>query len=210
MASTPSEDEMNEKIDALLEKMKLIEEEIEEEIENASNRLTYTVHRRKVLFTEEVRAYHRKMKKKLRQFVLDAKIGSIITAPVLLAMAPPIIILDMAVTIYQWICFPVYGIKIVPRSDFIVIDRHHLEYLNIVEKFNCAYCGYANGVANYFREIAARTEGWWCPIKHARKIKKPHSRYHTFVDYDDAAAYRKRCDELLKNGIQQNKQHEKQ
>jgi hypothetical protein len=37
--------------------------------------------------------------------------------------------------------------------------------------------------------VAARTEQCWCPIKHARAIPVPHSRYHLFVDYGDAKRY---------------------
>jgi len=33
------------------------------------------------------------------------------------------------------------------------MDRHHLAYLNVIEKLNCEYCGYANGVFAYVREI---------------------------------------------------------
>jgi len=39
---------------------------------------------------------------------------------------------------------------------------------------------YENGLAGYFREIAARTEQYWCPIKHARRIKAAHGRYPRF------------------------------
>ena len=64
------------------------------------------------------------------------------------------------------------ALKKFPRSDFIAIDRHQLAYLNVIEKVNCAYCGYANGVAAYFREVAARTEEYWCPIKARQKGEK--------------------------------------
>ena len=86
----------------------------------------------------------------------------------------------------------VYGIARVRRSDYVVMDRHHLAYLNAIEKINCEYCGYANGVFAYVREIAARTEQYWCPIRHARRIPAPHTRYRNFVDYGDAQGYHRR------------------
>ena len=98
--------------------------------------------------------------------------------------------LDVWVTLYQWVCFPIYGIAQVPRRRYFVIDRHKLAYLNGIEKANCVYCGYANGVIAYVREIAARTEQYWCPIRHARAIPTPHTRYQLFFDYGDAKAYR--------------------
>jgi hypothetical protein len=55
-----------------------------------------------------------------------------------------------------------------------VFDRYHLAYLNVLEKLNCAY---ANGLIAYVREIAGRTEQYWCPIKHARRVIGAHSHY---------------------------------
>ena len=63
--------------------------------------------------------------------------------------------------------------------------------LNAIEKANCTFCSYANGVIAYVREIAARTEQYWCPIKHARAVPAPHARYHRFLDYGDARGYRR-------------------
>ena len=67
-----------------------------------------------------------------------------------------------------------------------MIDRHRLEYLNALQKLNCVYCGYVNGLIGYAREIASRTEQYWCPIKHARRVLGAHPRYARFLDYGDA------------------------
>jgi len=80
----------------------------------------------------------------------------------------------------------------VRRSAYIVIDRKHLAYLNSIEKLNCMYCGYANGVFSYVREIAGRTEQYWCPIRHARRVHAPHTHYRHFIDYGDALGYSRR------------------
>jgi hypothetical protein len=77
-----------------------------------------------------------------------------------------------------------------PRRAYFVIDRHELAYLNGIEKVNCTFCSYANGLLAYVREVAARTEHYWCPIKNARAIPAPHHRYHFFLDYGDAEGYR--------------------
>jgi hypothetical protein len=65
-------------------------------------------------------------------------------------------------------------------------------HLNAIEKVHCVYCGYANGLIAYVREIAARTEQYWCPIKHARVVAAPHPRYRSFLDYGDAIGYRRK------------------
>ena len=38
----------------------------------------------------------------------------------------------------------------------------------------------------YASEITARTEQYFCPIKHARKILGAHSRYKDYLDYGEA------------------------
>ena len=114
----------------------------------------------------------------------------IVSAPIIYSLLIPFALLDAWVTLYQWICFPIYGIARVPRRKYFVIDRDKLAYLNAIEKGNCVYCGYATGAIAYVREIAARTEQYWCPIKHARPIPSPHSHYHLFFDYGDGRTYR--------------------
>ena len=82
----------------------------------------------------------------------------------------------------------------VKRTEYVVVDRHQLAYLNGIQKLNCIYCGYANGVVAYTREIVSRTEQYWCPIKHARHVKTPHELYRQFLDYGDADGFRERLD----------------
>jgi hypothetical protein len=79
----------------------------------------------------------------------------------------------------------------VRRQDYFIFDRGHLAYLNAIEKLNCVYCSYANGLIAYVREIASRTEQYWCPIKHARRVIAAHDHYAAFLDYGDAEAYRR-------------------
>ena len=88
--------------------------------------------------------------------------------------------------------------NIVKRSRYIVIDRQSLAYLNIFEKINCMYCGYANGVYAFAREIAGRTEMYWCPIKHAHKVLDSHRYYPEFSAFGDADNYRKHLTEIRK------------
>jgi len=67
-----------------------------------------------------------------------------------------------------------------------LIDRQYLAYLNIIEKIDCMYCGYAVGMIAYASEILARTEQYFCPIKHARKVLSAHARYANFLGYGEA------------------------
>lgn len=132
----------------------------------------------------------RAFRQSIPAFIRESSVAALATAPVIYSVLPVFLLLDAWVTAYQWVCFPVYGIARVVRRSYFVVDRHKLAYLNGIEKVNCVYCSYANGVIAYVREIAGRTEQYWCPIKHARAIPTPHARYHLFFDYGDARAYR--------------------
>jgi len=48
----------------------------------------------------------------------------------------------------------------------------------------------------YAREITARTEQYWCPIKHARRALQTHPWYNGFTDFGDAEAWRKQLADL--------------
>ena len=129
-------------------------------------------------------------------YIRQAPLAYILSAPLTYGLIVPLVILDAAITIYQHVCFRIYGIPLVRRADYLVIDRHRLAYLNAIEKLNCAYCGYSNQLIEYAREIAGRTEQYWCPIKHARRTRDPHRRTHRFLDYGDAEAHDRRLKAL--------------
>ncbi len=122
--------------------------------------------------------------------VHQSKILFVLTAPFIYALWFPALIMDFFITVYQKLCFPIYGIPLVIRNDFIVLDRYRLPYLNKLEKFNCFFCGYFNGLIAYTREVASRTEQYWCPIKHSKKLNSAHDRYKRFYSYGDSKSYR--------------------
>jgi hypothetical protein len=143
----------------------------------------------KTHFEPEVLAEHRSFKLGLPSYLLQSRILAYVTAPIIYAGIVPFCLLDLFLTVYQGICFPVYGVPKVKRADYLIFDRARLKYLNILERFNCWYCSYGNGVLAYGVEVAARTEQHWCPIKHAQRMRAPHSRYSHFFDYGDAKQY---------------------
>lgn len=181
-------------IEELVAKIETLEKDLEREFEARRELFHYTLERQKVRFEQEAIAKQRQLRQGLLKFWRESGVLNFLTSPVIYALVVPLVVLDLSLTVYQFICFPIYGIRKVPRSDFVVMDRHHLAYLNAVEKLNCAYCGYANGVIAYGREIASRTEERWCPIKHARRARGVHPRYYQFDDYGDAESFRKRED----------------
>jgi hypothetical protein len=86
-------------------------------------------------------------------------------------MIIPALILDIFLFVYQQTAMRLYKIPLAKRSEYIVFDRKHLKYLNLMQKINCLYCSYVNGLFSYAVEVAGRTERYWCPIKAARRKK---------------------------------------
>ena len=109
--------------------------------------------------------------------------------PIIYSLAVPFVALDAWVQIYQAIAFRLLGIRRVQRRDYLVLDRHRLPYLNALQKANCVYCGYINGLLAFVREIAGWTEQFWCPIQHARRVRGQHQRHRRFAPYGDAKAF---------------------
>ena len=137
-----------------------------------------------------IRALQRRQRIGLWRYIAGGSIATMATAPVIYALVVPFALLDLSVSLYQAICFRAWDVKRVRRRDFFAIDRHKLPYLNALEKITCVYCSYTNGLIAYVREIAARTEQYWCPIKHARPVRASHRRYELFLPYGDASVYR--------------------
>jgi hypothetical protein len=187
---------MDSLIDDLTRKIRDLEAQMDAHIAQRRADLRVGMERGRVVFEQEVLRRHRELKTALLSYIWNANLLVIVTAPVIYAMILPLVLLDLFVTIYQMICFPVYGIPKVKRADYFVFDRHHLAYLNAIEKLNCAFCSYANCLIAYVREIAARTEQYWCPIKHARRVIGLHPRYMKFDDYGDAEGFHKHAADL--------------
>jgi len=167
-------------------------EKIEEEIKSQF----YELRKDKIWFSEEIKREHRRLRTSLFRYVLQSRFFAILTAPFIYACMVPFALLDLFVSVYQAVCFPVYGIPKARRRDYMAIDRNKLRYLNALEGLNCMYCSYANGLLAYVVEIAGRTEQHWCPIKHARRVHRTHDRYPHFLPYGDASAYRERIEKV--------------
>jgi len=176
-------------IDTLRARFQDAREALEQEIDARREAIRYRVEGARVVFEADVRARHRQARESLTSFLARTRLLVVLTAPVIYSLIVPLVLLDLFVMLYVAVCFPVYGIARVNRRDHVAIDRHRLAYLNALQKLNCVYCGYGNGVLSYAREVASRTEAYWCPIKHARRVADPHDRVAGFADYGDAEGF---------------------
>jgi len=185
---------MNERIHQLLAQMAALEDDLREALHEQETSMLFEIRGKRVEFEHSIKQAHRRLKTGFFRWLVANRPQNLITGPVIYGMIVPLLILDLFVTLYQAACFPVYQIARVRRGDYIVLDRHQLQYLNFIEKFHCSYCAYASGLIAYVYEIVARTEQYFCPIKHARRILGTHTRYARFLDYGDAEDYEARLE----------------
>jgi hypothetical protein len=179
-------------IDQIVARLNALELELEAELARKRAGLKYGLERGRARFEEEVVRRHRELRTHLARYMFRARPMVLITAPVIYSLIVPFAIVDLWASAYQAVCFRVYGIAQVQRHRYLVFDRSGLAYLNAIEKLNCAYCSYVNGVIAYVREIGARTEQYWCPIKQARRVIDAHARYAGFEEFGDGEHYHDR------------------
>jgi hypothetical protein len=175
--------------ETLLTRIRELQDQLEAEFDRRRDAFLYRLENGRVIFDAEARRRQRAFRVRLSDFLRGTRPMVVLTAPVIYSLIIPFVMLDLLVTLYQRLCFPAYRIALVRRADFIRIDRHHLQYLNALQKLNCVYCGYCNGVIAYVQEVAGRTEAYWCPIKHAARVGTAHAYYAQFVDYGDAEGF---------------------
>ena len=180
---------MNDRVSSLVAQIKILEIELRTALHDQESRVFFKLKGKRVEFEQSVQEAHRQLKSSVFRWFGINRPQNLLTGPLIYSMVFPLLMLDLCVTFYQVTCFPIYRITKVRRADYLVFDRHHLGYLNIIEKFHCTYCEYGNGLMAYATEILARTEEYFCPIKHAHKVLGTHARYKNFLNYGDADDY---------------------
>jgi len=187
---------MNERIRDLFNQMAALEEELGNALREQETSLLFQIKGKHVEFEHSIKETHRRLKSGFFHWLVTYRPQNLITGPIIYSMIIPLLVLDLFVSFYQATCFPIYRVARVRRGDYIVFDRQQLEYLNFIEKFHCTYCAYGAGLIAYVGEIVARTEEYFCPIKHARNLLGSHRLYARFLDYGDATDYEARLEKF--------------
>lgn len=180
---------MNNRVQELLMEITALEDELRTALSEQQTSIFFQIKGKRVEFEDSIKKAHKRLKTNFFRWLVTNRPQNLITGPIIYSMIFPLFITDVFVTFFQFTCFPIYGIKKVHRDDYIMFDRQHLNYLNFIEKFHCTYCAYGNGMIAYVSEVIARTEQYFCPIKHAHKILGTHGRYNGFIDFGDAEGY---------------------
>lgn len=183
---------MNSELNKMIARLEKLESQVEDAIEAKRTKFYTDMEHGKAKFDEAVLAEQKELKTSIIRFLASSKILTLLTAPVIYGMIVPFVILDIALWVYQRSCFVAWNVARVERQHYLAMDRHHLAYLNGIEKLNCLFCGYANGLIAFAQEIAARTEEYWCPIKHAARVEHAHRYYREFAEYGDGPGYKEK------------------
>jgi len=193
---------MSDKIKEIIEEIEAMKLKLGEEIARQEKDISYEIQNGYVRFEKEVFDRQKENMKNLWAWFRDIPLLHLLSSPLIYGMVIPAIFLDMMLFVYCHVVSRVFQIKFDKRSDYIVFDRQYLGYLNVIEKLNCLYCAYFNGLMQYASSIAGRTELYFCPIKHAKKIAYKHEYYDAFLSYGDGDKYQeklKKFREDLKN-----------
>ena len=190
---------MNDKIREILEEIEEMKLKLAEEIDKQESHITYQIKNGYVTFEKEVMAKQRENMKNLLSWFREVPLLHLLSSPIIYAMIIPAVLFDLILFIYQQTIFRIYKFKLTKRSDYMLFDHHYLGYLNPIEKINCLYCSYFNGLILYASAIAGRTELYFCPIKHAKKVVAQHDFYDSFLSYGDEEEYQKKLKELREN-----------
>ncbi|MBD3789138.1 MAG: hypothetical protein IE885_02010 [Campylobacterales bacterium] len=187
---------MSEKIKEIIDEIEALKNKLAEELDAKQNDFAYEIKNGYVHFEKEVLAKQKLYMKDLLTYFSEIPPIQLLIAPLVYGMILPAIVFDMMLFVYQQVVFRIYKFEFVKRSDYIVFDRNYLAYLNIIEKINCMYCSYFNGLMQYASRIAAQTERYFCPIKHAKKIAYSHDFYQDFFTYGDGVDYQKKLSRI--------------
>lgn len=174
---------MDSKIKKILEKIEALNVALKKEHARLAKKYGFYIEQKKIVFLKKIKVKNKRFRVPVWKYVIPKNVRHALSLPFIYMMIIPAVILDICLTVYHAVAFPLYKIPKVKRSDYIIYDRKFLDYLNVVQKVHCLYCSYVNGLFAYAVEIAARTERYWCPIKAASKSNVPHSWYKDFADY---------------------------
>jgi len=180
---------MKSKINQILADIQTKKEELFVEYEKLKEKYGFIIEWKKIIFNSETKNKNKLFKEGVIDFIFSARVRAILSIPFIYAMIIPSVILHIFLWFYQQTAFRLYKIPLVSIKDYIVFDRKELDYLNIIQKVNCHYCSYVNGLYSYATEVAWRTEKYWCPIKNAKKTKGWHDWQEHFADYWDPETF---------------------
>lgn len=161
---------MNDRIKEMIEEIEVIKIKLAEELAEHEKDISFEIKNGYVQFEKEILDKQRENMKNLFAWFAEIPLLHLLASPMVYSMIVPAVLFDIILFIYQQVVFRIFKFKFIKRGDYIRFDRQYLGYLNSIEKLNCMYCSYFNGLMQYASAIASRTEFYFCPIKHAKRF----------------------------------------
>ena len=186
----------NDRIKEILGEIEELKMKLSKEIAEQEEHISYEIKNGYVRFEKDVFKKQKENMKNLLAWFREIPLLHLLSSPIIYAMVIPAVLFDIILFVYQQIIFRIYKFKFIKRSEYIIFDHQYLGYLNPIEKLNCLYCSYFNGLMQYAAAIAARTELFFCPIKHAKKFAYEHEHYVKYFEYGEGDDYQTKLQEL--------------
>ncbi|MFA5831409.1 MAG: hypothetical protein WC878_06265 [Candidatus Paceibacterota bacterium] len=139
--------------------------ELEREIEKRNVGLRIGLEEGREKFDRELFRLHQTLKIGTWSYIKKIGFWVIATSPIIYSGIIFILLLDVCMTLCQYACFWAFNIPVLPRTGYFVFERMYLSFLNAIQKVNCGYCSYGNGLMAYDSAILARMEYLWNPEK---------------------------------------------
>jgi len=179
------------RISEILEEINLKKKELLKEYAKLKKKYDFSFEKGRIKFSEAAKKYQTKFRTPLLKYISRPGFRHAVSIPFIYTMFIPAVLLDIFLLVYQQTAMRLYGIPLVKRKSYLNMDRKHLKYLNILQKVNCIYCSYMNGLFAFALEVAGRTEKYWCPIKSAQEKPWEHNWEAKFADYGDPEGFKK-------------------
>ena len=114
------------KLEAIIEEIKKLEKQLVLEIEKKEEEFFYKIKGKKVYFDPKIKRYQKTLATRIYSYIVNTSLLNLLTVPIIWFCLLPALFMDVVVSVYQFICFRVYGIPEVKRSEYMVMDRHSL------------------------------------------------------------------------------------
>ena len=98
---------MNSRIRQILDQISALEIELNAAVQEQGGRLRYQLEGHRVVFEKAIRQAHRRVKLGVFRWFLTVRPQNFLTMPIIYGMVVPLLGIDLFVSFYQLICFPV-------------------------------------------------------------------------------------------------------
>ena len=108
---------MNDRVRHLLAQISVLEDDLRTALHEQETSVLFQIKGKRVEFEQSIQQAHRRLKTGFFHWLVAYRPQNLITGPIIYSMIVPLAILDLCVSVYQAICFPIYGVAKARRGD---------------------------------------------------------------------------------------------